>query len=149
MARARRGRVRAIPRDGYRSTAEHRVAEALKTAGVPVIYEKHRLPYTHPATNHHYTPDFVLPNGIAIEVKGFLLMDSRKTLLLVREQHPDLDLRLVINKLTARVQGLKKLNLAQWCDKFGFAWAVGAVPLDWLKERPKAKRVKAIEAFVR
>lgn len=112
-------------------------------------YEKHKLPYVHPATNHTYTPDFVLANGIAVEVKGYLLMDSRKTLLLVREQHPDLDIRLVMNKATARVEGLKTLNLAQWCDKFGFEWAVGAVPGEWLAEKPIAKRVKAIEVFAK
>ncbi len=121
----------------------------MKKAGVEFRYEQVRLPYTHPATDHHYTPDFVLPNGIVIEVKGFLLMDARKTLILVREQHPDIDIRMVLNRAGARVQGLKTLNLAQWCDKFGFPWAVKLIPEEWRNEPPRKKRLKAIEGFIK
>lgn len=80
-----------------------------------------------------YTPDFKV-GDIRIECKGRLTADDRKKLLLVKEQHPEIDLRLVFmypnNKLTAR----SKTRYWEWAEKNGFKWADKGVPKEWLDE---------------
>lgn len=82
-----------------------------------------------------YTPDFILPNGIMIECKGRLTADDRKKLKLVKEQHREIDLRLVFmypnNKLTAK----SKTRYWEWADKNGFKWASQIVPKEWYAEK--------------
>ncbi len=48
----------------FRSRFEEKIAKSLQALGAPVIYEKSRLKYTIPQSNHTYIPDFDLPNGI-------------------------------------------------------------------------------------
>ena len=56
------------PRSKYRSRFEERLALALEQAKVNFSYETLRLPYT---VERVYTPDFILPNGVIVEAKGF------------------------------------------------------------------------------
>lgn len=53
------------------------------------------MEYQVPATTSKYTPDFILPNGIVVETKGYFDADDRKKHLLVRTSRPDLDIRFV------------------------------------------------------
>lgn len=143
-----RGRHRPIRRDGYRSGLEWGIASGLTAAGAEFAYEGHKLPYTVPASSHTYLLDFALRNGIAIEGKGYLLRADRMKLLRVRKEHPQLDLRLVVGRADAKVEGLK-ITIAEWADKYGFEWAVKAVPDAWIRERPRKARVGALERFRR
>jgi hypothetical protein len=135
-------------RDDVRSSLEWAVIKPLLAAGVPFAYEEHKLPYTIPASQHTYLLDLALPNGIAIEVKGYLLRTDRAKLLRVRHEHPQLDLRLVVGRATSRCEGLK-ISIAEWCIKWGFEWAAKAVPEEWLAERPRKARIEALERFRR
>lgn len=77
-------------------------------------------------------PDFALTNGVLIECKGRLTAADRKKLLLVKKQHPRLDLRLLFqfdNKLSPR----SKTRYSTWAEKNGFEWAVGSIPRGWLR----------------
>ena len=62
---------------GYRSGLEEFIDTTLKSVGVDGAYEQHKIAYTKPATQHKYTPDFRLPNGIYIETNGrFVTADN-------------------------------------------------------------------------
>ena len=51
---------------GFKSGLEDTINESLKSAKKLYGYETEKLSYIKPATNHTYTPDFVLPkkNGV-------------------------------------------------------------------------------------
>lgn len=119
-----------------RSMFEARVLSHLIEKGVPYEYEQTVLKYVEPAHNRKYTPDIKLPNGIFVEVKGKLDADDRKKMLLVREQHPDLDIRFLFmrdNKLTKA----SNTTYSAWSEKNGFKYAIsadGLIPEEWIAE---------------
>jgi len=93
---------------GYRSGLEAAVADQFQKLGVTAEYESIRVPYEVPATLRHYTPDYILPNGIVIETKGRFTLDDRKKHLNIQDQYPDLDLRFVFyNPLCTLHKGSK------------------------------------------
>jgi hypothetical protein len=123
-------RARAL---GYRSGLEVKIATQLKEAGVSFQYEPYKIPYTRPARNTTYTPDIILPNGIIVELKGRLVTDDRQKHILIKEQHPELDIRFVFSNSRGRISKASKTTYADWCDKNGFIYADKSVPDEWLK----------------
>lgn len=107
-------RKRAI---SYRSKLEKDLADGPLRG---VAYEAVRLPYTLPVAR--YTPDFILPNGIAIEAKGVFTGKDRTKSLLVREQHPGLELRFIFMTPYKVLSPSSMTTYAIWCDKNGFEW---------------------------
>jgi hypothetical protein len=81
---------------GYRSGFEHKVSDQLSEAKIKYGYEDTVIPYIRPETKHTYTIDFTLPNGILVETKGRWVLEDRKKHLLIKEQHPELDIRIVL-----------------------------------------------------
>lgn len=129
---------------GFRSGLEDAIAEQLKEAGIPVDYENHRIDYVVPERVARYTPDFVLPNGIVVESKGQFVPKDRQKHLLIKSQHPELDLRFVFTRPNQRISKQSKTTYAMWCEKHGFQFAKGEIPKAWLKERRQVKRLTAI-----
>ena len=121
----------------YRSGLEETVAEELKNAGMEYQYERHHIDYSIPASLHHYTPDFVLANGIIVETKGLFDATDRRKHLLIKKQHPDLDIRFVFSNPNTKLYKGSKTTYAEWCYKNGFRYATKVIPLSWLKERKK------------
>ena len=126
-----------MPKHPYRSDLENRIATELSSSGIKVLYETLRLKYeVHKECT--YTPDFELPNGIIIEVKGpyrgAWTPAERQKQLLVREYHPHLDIRLVFGNAYAKINSRAKTTCAQWCDKNGFKWANKSIPEEWIEE---------------
>ena len=73
-------------------------------------------------------PDFVVatPSGIVyIEAKGYLRPEHRSKLAAVKQQHPDVDLRIVFY---ANIQ-----RNIDWAIKHKIPYAIGDIPKDWLK----------------
>jgi hypothetical protein len=105
------------------------VASALTRAGVHHSYESMKLNYTKECK---YTPDFVLDNGIILEVKGYWIASDRTKHLRVREAHPDLDIRFVFQRATNTLNKTSKTTYADWCDKHGFLWCQGDIPKEWM-----------------
>ena len=66
-----------------------------------------------PQKVHTYTPDFYLPKQkIFIETKGLFTSADRQKMRLVKEQHPDLDIRFIFNNSNhASVRSLKQLTV--------------------------------------
>ena len=117
---------------GFRSGLEEKVAAQLKEAGISVCYEQHKLTYEKPAKVHTYTPDFILPNGIVIETKGWFVSADRQKHLLIRDQHKDLDLRFVFSNPNNRISKLSKTTYGMWCSRYGFLFAAKTIPTEWL-----------------
>lgn len=115
----------------YRSGLEKTIAEDMKRKGVLVKYETFKVAYTKPITSHKYTPDFLLPNGIIIEAKGLFSTQDRKKHILVKEQHPDLDIRFVFSSSKKKLYKGSKTTYADWCTKHGFLYADKTIPKEW------------------
>jgi hypothetical protein len=117
---------------GYRSGLEDRISKQLKSLSVPVKYEEMKIKY---AINEvrTYTPDFELPNGIIIESKGRFVVADRKKHLLIKKQHPDLDIRFVFSNSKAKINKGSKTTYGMWCDKHGFLYADKLIPKEWIK----------------
>lgn len=128
--------------EGYRSGLEEQIADQLKAAGIPVVFEEDKIEYTKPVTKHKYTPDFKLPNGIYIETKGRFVTADRKKHLLVKAQHPELDIRFVFSNSRSRISKQSLTTYAQWCDKNGFKYADKFIPEAWLKEKHRASKAR-------
>lgn len=130
---------------GWRSGLEERVGAQLTEAGMDFEYEETTLKYTVPARTARYTPDFSLSNGIVIETKGRFMVADRQKMVLVKEQHPDLDIRFVFTRSATTISKTSKTTYAAWCEKHGFPYADKLVPAHWLQEPPNKESLKALE----
>jgi hypothetical protein len=114
----------------FRSGLEERVADLLVELGVKYEYETKKVAYT---IAHVYTPDFVLPNGVILECKGYWDAADRRKIKEVKKQHPDLDLRMVFQAPFNTISKKSKTTYAKYCDKLGIPWTSFAnIPLKWL-----------------
>lgn len=129
---------------GWRSGLEEQVGDQLKAAGVKARFEEIRIPFEQPAQPRHYTPDWVLPNGIIIETKGRFVTADRKKHLLVQAQHPDLDIRFVFSNSRSRISKQSKTTYAAWATTKGFKYADKLIPPEWLAEPKNHKSLAAI-----
>jgi hypothetical protein len=125
-------------RHGWRSGLEEKVANALTEAGIPFTYEKTKVKYIKPASEHQYTPDFVLDNGIIIETKGLFTAVDRQKHMLVKRQHPHLDIRFIFSNSRQKISKKSRTTYADWCRKNGFLFDDKEIPIDWIKERRKS-----------
>jgi hypothetical protein len=121
-------------KNGYRSGLEEKVSKQLEDLGVDYEYEKLKITYeVH--ENRTYTPDFkILANGIIIETKGRFVTADRKKHLLIKKQHPEIDIRFVFSNSNAKLQKKSPTSYADWCDKNGFLYADKLIPQEWLDE---------------
>jgi hypothetical protein len=131
--KARRTNLGTSKRLGFRSGLEEKIAKQLQEAGVKVEYETTKIRYIVPESLHTYTVDFVLPNGIMIETKGRLVVADRKKHILIKEQHPELDIRFVFQNSKNPIRKGSKTTYADWATKHGFKYADKEIPDEWLK----------------
>lgn len=120
--------------DCHRSKFEHDVWET-SLKGSRARYEPKKIPYTK-LSYHHYLPDWILPNGIVIEAKGRFTATDRAKHLLIKEQHPELDIRFVF-KYDNKLYKQSKTRYSDWCDKHGYKYAFKEVPQEWIDEPKK------------
>jgi len=118
---------------GFRSGLEEDTAQQLIGAGIKYEYEKMKIGYNKPERTSTYTPDFVLANGIIVETKGRFLTDDRQKHLLIKQQHPEHDIRFVFSNSRQRISKASRTTYAMWCDKHGFKYADKTIPTEWLK----------------
>tara|TARA_R110002096_G_scaffold235238_2_gene425438 strand:+ start:1470 stop:1865 length:396 start_codon:yes stop_codon:yes gene_type:complete len=118
---------------GYRSGFEGDTAKYLKEKGVKFTYEEERIQWLDSKTRH-YTPDFILENGIVIETKGRFVANDRRKHVEIKKQHPDLDLRFVFQNSRAKLYKGAKSTYGDWCKRHGFLYADKVIPDDWLEE---------------
>ena len=114
----------------FRSKLEEKVATLLKELGVSYEYESTQVPYV---IQHNYTPDFLLPNHVYLETKGYWDAADRRKVLAVKRDNPDIDLRMVFQSPYNTISKRSKTTYAQWCEKHEIPWThFHDIPLDWL-----------------
>lgn len=133
--------------DGYRSGLESGLGKQLTRQGVDFEYETLVVPFTQPAKDRRYTPDFFLPNAIVIETKGQFTSADRQKHLMVRDAWPELDIRFVFSRSSTRISKASKTTYAVWCNTKGFLYADRLVPLEWIREKPSQAALEALEAL--
>ena len=105
-----------------RSKLELKFEEIIKEFNVEYDYEVTKIPYTIPESNHNYTVDWTFINGLLVETKGYLSdHKERYKYVLLKQQHPDLDLRFVFDNPN-KLCGGTKMTHAKWAEKYGFAY---------------------------
>ena len=119
---------------GFKSGLEENISKQIEGKGIEVQYESEKVAYTIPASEHTYNPDFKLPNGIRVETKGRFVLADRKKHLLVKEQHPELDIRFVFTNSKNKINKKSKTTYAMWCEKNGFKYADKEIPDEWFLE---------------
>jgi len=123
----------AAAKHGYRSGLEENISAELAQHGINGEYELHKVKYIKPATEHTYTPDFRLPNGIFVETKGRFVTEDRKKHVLIKKQHPELDIRFVFQNSKNKIRKGSPTTYADWCKKHGFIYADKNIPQEWLE----------------
>ena len=114
-----------------RSSLEDKVCLDLQKRKVKFAYEPIKIKYQKKQSS--YTPDLVLDNGVIIEIKGYFTAEDRTKHLLIKEQHPDIDLRFVFQIAKKKIHKSSNTTYADWCIKHGFLYSEGTVPDEWLK----------------
>ena len=117
---------------GFRSGLEDVIARQIEArTGAPVQYEHRKIEYLRPARTSKYTPDFELPNGVIIETKGKFETDDRQKHLLIKAQHPELDIRFVFSNSNTKIRKGSPTSYGDWCRKHGFLYADKRIPDHW------------------
>lgn len=131
-------RARAI-KHGYRSGLEEAVANYLQDRNISFEYENkaNTIKYIVPAKGHSYLPDFKLPNGIIVETKGRFLLADRKKHELIKQQHPEIDIRIVFSNSKTKISKKSNTTYGMWCEKLGIPYADKVIPQSWLDEPSK------------
>lgn len=119
---------------GFRSGLEETMRKTLEDCGIEPNYEAKKFSYIVPEQEHIYTPDFAVSPHIVIETKGMWVLEDRKKMLLVKEQHPEIDFRIVFTNANKKIKKGSKTSYAMWCDKHGIKWANKTIPLEWVNE---------------
>ena len=120
-------------RYGFRSGLEEAIASELDTKNIQYKFEETKLNYVKPQKVHTYTPDFYLvQSDIYIETKGYFTSQDRQKMRLIKEQHPELDIRFIFSNSKTRISKKSKTTHGMWCDKYGFKYADKHVPKEWL-----------------
>jgi len=121
----------------YRSSLEVSLSKQLTEAEVPFKFEPDTLPYIRDGKVSWYTPDFKVGEGIYLESKGYFVggTKDRHKLILIKEQHPQIDLRIIFQKEGLPVSQGTTMTYGDWADFNGFTWAGGGkIPEGWLQE---------------
>tara|TARA_R100000544_G_C2198197_1_gene45302 strand:- start:61 stop:507 length:447 start_codon:yes stop_codon:yes gene_type:complete len=125
-------------KNGWRSGLEETLAADLKSKGIDYEYEQHVLKFEVPSRIARYTPDFYIKTKsgktIIVESKGQFKVANRQSMILVKKQHPDIDLRFVFSRSEDTISKTSKTTYAMWCEKHGFLYADRTVPEGWLNE---------------
>lgn len=117
-----------------RSKLEQRVADDLTARGINYLYEKDKIPYIIPQSEHVYTPDLRIKHrDWIIECKGLLSYADQLKMLHVKASNPELDIRFVFQRDQPIRKG-SKTKYSDWCKKHGFMFAFGSVPQEWINE---------------
>jgi len=131
--------------EGYRSGLEVKNASYIEARGFEPHYEEFTLRYEVPARIARYTPDFAfVHNGIIVETKGRFLTADRQKHLLVKDQHPSLDVRFVFSNPNTRISKQSSTTYADWCRKHGFLFAKLLTPVEWMREDAEPRRMAAM-----
>ena len=55
-------------------------------------------------------------------------------MLLIKEQHPDIDIKMVFYNANKKIKKGSKTSYAMWCDKHNIKWANKIIPDEWIRD---------------
>ena len=117
---------------GFRSNFELEIANQLVRKKIQYEYEKYPIDYVRECV---YTPDFFLKDyGFYIEVKGQFVASDRGKQLLIRKQHPKIDIRFLFLNANNKLYKGSKTTYGRWCDRYDIKWCEKFIPKEWLDE---------------
>ena len=117
---------------GFRSNFELEIANQLVRKKIIYEYEKYSIDYIRESV---YTPDFFLKDyGFYIEVKGQFVASDRGKHLLIRKQHPKIDIRFLFLNANNKLYKGSKTTYGRWCDRYDIKWCEKFIPKEWLDE---------------
>jgi hypothetical protein len=130
-----------------RSGLEREIHDQLVASGIEFEYESEKIEYRKPVIRgvckcgntkvyqrRNYIPDFILENGIRLECKGRLTSSDRAKLVAVKQQHPEIDLRILFGA-NNKINKNKQKRYMEWSHENGIKAAVKIVPESWLKKK--------------
>lgn len=129
-----------VPGTEFRSKFEASISKYLLSKGVQFTFERLTLPFVQPSKKRKYKPDFKIEEtSVVIEAKGYLTARDREKLLLVREQHPNVNLVLLFMDSRKRLNKRSPTSYADWCTKHGIPFADfrSGIPDNWLHNKEK------------
>lgn len=116
----------------FRSKFEETIYNNAIAEGLTVEYETLKLQYL---VKGNYYPDFILPNGVIVEAKGYFDSRARAKMVAVKKHNPGLDIRFLFMNSRTKLRKGSKMTYADWCEKYGFPYEDGnSIPLEWFKE---------------
>lgn len=130
----------------FKSGLEEAISRQLEDRKIEYGYEKESIKYVIPSSNHSYTPDFSLTTrsgkSIIIETKGIWDYDDRYKHLLIKQQHPELDIRFVFQRANSRIKRGSSTTYRDICEGRGrgifrgavWPYATKRIPDSWLEE---------------
>lgn len=90
--------------------------------------------FLQPEKKRKYHPDWELTTKagdvLLIETKGKLTVQDRQKLVLVKEQHPKLQLVILFQNASVKLRKNSPTSYGEWATKQGFKW------FDWKKGLP-------------
>lgn len=132
----------------YRSKLEERVAEQMDSLGVQYEYEnkENKIEYIIPASKHTYLPDFTIftktGKRIFIEPKGIWDYSDRYKHRLIKQQHPEHDIRFIFQRSKQRIRKGSKTTYRDICNGCGrgifrgvtWKYSDKLIPEEWFEE---------------
>lgn len=115
----------------FRSGLEENIWNSAKSCRKSLEFEPHFIPYI---IKGNYLPDFILPNGVYVEAKGYLDAAACRKMKAVKASNPHLDIRFVFQDANGKRNKRAKLRNWEWAERHNFPWAEGTIPLSWFKE---------------
>lgn len=105
---------------------EKKLDAQLKKSKRKYVYEKVKIPYT---ISGLYYPDWIVYHNsgdgfFLIEAKGHFRPEAKRKMVAVKQQHPELDIRIVFYSANKKY--------IKWAEKYGFPYAIGDIPEEWL-----------------
>lgn len=69
-----------------------------------------------------YLPDFIVGEGIILEVKGYLTPSDRAKYIRLQRCNPSIDLRFVFDRPSNLLNKKSRTTYAEWAEQHGFLW---------------------------
>jgi predicted nuclease of restriction endonuclease-like RecB superfamily len=117
----------------YASKFEKGMAAELNHLKANWAYEQDQLTYV---IIKKYNPDFKIYNKkgkpFYLETKGYFPYVDRVKMLAVKQTNPDADIRFVFYSDNP-VRKNAKMKYSDWCKQYGFPYAIGSIPKEWLE----------------
>ena len=137
-------RVRISKTVELKSGLEEVIYNYLKNNKVHFVYEGMKIKFELPTQKKSYTPDFPINDRFIVEAKGAFNSADRKKHKLIREQHPELDIRFIFSNSKTKIGKKSLTTYGKWCELFKFKFhciqsTKTPFPQEWLNEI-KAKK---------